>query len=115
MSLKWNTPASTLERELDNCQICGGYRGGVPGNENRIEGLIVCDYCTARRPPMPTGLVSATTVAVYTFGLMEQLILLTRKLNDPSADVGTPHEIIGRMQKLLSEVGQLPAAAPGVP
>ncbi len=30
----------------DNCEICDGTRG-VPGIENRIEGLTVCDYCHA--------------------------------------------------------------------
>jgi len=29
----------------DNCQICLGEKGGVRGNENRIHGLVVCDYC----------------------------------------------------------------------
>jgi hypothetical protein len=33
--------------ELDKCQVCYGFRGGVPGNENVIEGIIVCDYCHA--------------------------------------------------------------------
>jgi len=31
----------------DNCQVCRGERGGARGNENRIDGLIVCDYCDA--------------------------------------------------------------------
>ena len=29
----------------DNCQICHGSKGGVKGNENVINGVIVCDYC----------------------------------------------------------------------
>lgn len=29
----------------DGCQICAGTRGGVPGNENLINGISVCDYC----------------------------------------------------------------------
>lgn len=29
----------------DNCQKCEGRKGGVPGNENRINGVVVCDYC----------------------------------------------------------------------
>ena len=28
----------------DNCETCDGTRG-VPGNENRVDGLVVCDYC----------------------------------------------------------------------
>lgn len=31
----------------DNCEICHGAKGGVRGNENRIAGKIVCDYCHA--------------------------------------------------------------------
>ena len=32
----------------DNCEIEGCLREGVRGNENRIEGKIVCDYCYAQ-------------------------------------------------------------------
>lgn len=32
---------------LDGCEICHGAKGGVPGNENRIGGKVVCDYCHA--------------------------------------------------------------------
>ena len=31
----------------DNCQVCLGTKGGVRGNENRIGGLVACDYCSA--------------------------------------------------------------------
>lgn len=31
----------------DNCQVCLGENGGVRGNENRIRGLVACDYCHA--------------------------------------------------------------------
>lgn len=30
---------------LDNCEVCHGERGGVPGNENVVNGVIICDYC----------------------------------------------------------------------
>ena len=33
--------------EKDGCEICQGENGGVPGNENIIGGLTVCDYCTS--------------------------------------------------------------------
>lgn len=32
----------------DTCVICQGRNGGVPGNENMIDGEPVCDYCTAQ-------------------------------------------------------------------
>lgn len=30
---------------LDKCSVCKGIKGGVPGNENLINGVLVCDYC----------------------------------------------------------------------
>ncbi len=33
-------------QERDNCQVCKGAKGGVRGNENRINGVVICDYCT---------------------------------------------------------------------
>jgi len=38
------------EREnLDNCEICKGTKGGVKGNENIIDGVVMCDYCDAEK------------------------------------------------------------------
>ncbi len=31
----------------DNCQVCHGAKGGVRGNENRVHGIVCCDYCHA--------------------------------------------------------------------
>ena len=31
-----------MVKELDNCEICKGTKGGVKGNEN----IVMCDYCT---------------------------------------------------------------------
>ncbi len=38
-----------LEPEFarDNCQVCLGDRGGILGNENIVNGILVCDYCHA--------------------------------------------------------------------
>jgi hypothetical protein len=101
--------------EFDNCEICGGHRGGVRGNENRIEEIVVCDYCTVRVPPRPSGLVSAKTAAMYSFALSEQLAFLTKTLENPHANVGTPAEIIGRMHKLIAALAHLPLAPEGQP
>lgn len=30
----------------DRCQICRGRNGGVRGNENVIDGVVMCDYCS---------------------------------------------------------------------
>ena len=44
----------TLHQEMpdkypDNCQVCLGDHGGVKGNENIIDGIVMCDYCHADR------------------------------------------------------------------
>jgi len=31
----------------DACQVCHGAHGGVPGNENIVNGVVMCDYCHA--------------------------------------------------------------------
>lgn len=31
----------------DDCESCNGARGGVPGNENLVDGALICDYCHA--------------------------------------------------------------------
>ena len=31
----------------DKCEICEGKMGGIRGNENIINGRLVCDYCHA--------------------------------------------------------------------
>ncbi len=36
---------------LDECQLCLGAKGGVPGNENVVRGLVMCDYCHALLAP----------------------------------------------------------------
>ena len=42
-----------LERMIrppkDGCQVCNGECGGVKGNENIIDGIVMCDYCDAAR------------------------------------------------------------------
>ena len=31
----------------DRCEVCGGTRGGVRGNENIADDVRLCDYCHA--------------------------------------------------------------------
>ena len=33
------------EEEHDKCEFCLGIKGGALGNENVVNGIIVCDYC----------------------------------------------------------------------
>lgn len=35
------------EIEVDDCSRCHGSRGGVKGNENIVNGVLLCDYCCA--------------------------------------------------------------------
>ena len=50
---RWLDPGKTAlvpkHALRDNCEICHGIKGGVPGNENIIDGKRVCDYCHAER------------------------------------------------------------------
>ena len=39
----------------DNCVECKGCKGGVPGNENRINGRGLCDYCHAAQMHKSSG------------------------------------------------------------
>ena len=32
-------------REINSCEFCNGERGGVKGNENVVDGKLMCDYC----------------------------------------------------------------------
>ena len=40
----WNARARL--RGEDTCEICDDTRGGVIGNGQYIEGVLMCDYCT---------------------------------------------------------------------
>lgn len=35
------------EKYPDNCKVCKGTNGGVRGNENIIDNIVMCDYCHA--------------------------------------------------------------------
>jgi hypothetical protein len=43
-----------LQQELfrlgvrDECEECKGESGGVPGNENVVDGRVLCDYCSSK-------------------------------------------------------------------
>lgn len=56
--VKGPTSAAAGVKALDGCEFCLGAKGGVPGNENRIGGHVVCDYCT----PLATDIQRAAGV-----------------------------------------------------
>lgn len=42
------TPTLPLEgKAQDDCEVCHGTKGGVRGNENIVDGKVICDYCHA--------------------------------------------------------------------
>ena len=49
----WRGRAAAAEdvRKLkrDACQVCHGMKGGEPGNENIVDGIVMCDYCHAEK------------------------------------------------------------------
>lgn len=52
MYLACNTICVSIEEVVhalgkDACTVCHGANGGVPGNENIVNGVLMCDYCTA--------------------------------------------------------------------
>lgn len=98
-------PAAPHDR--DNCQVCLGLRGGVPGNENRWQGIAICDYCTCRRPAVAVGQVSASDVAMHRFALSEQLLLLRRTLGDLVIPTEAEH-LLRQMSAFLHTLGELP-------
>ena len=74
---------------LDKCEVCHGTKGGLPGNENHVNGLIMCDYCHAedmyRRnisalPPQRPSDEEAKT-------LIERLLVLYHKGSIPVARI----------------------------
>lgn len=32
---------------MSKCQVCKGTKGGIQGNDNIVNGVIMCDYCHA--------------------------------------------------------------------
>jgi hypothetical protein len=36
---------ASRKKKLDGCSMCKGAKGGAPGNENVVNGVVVCDYC----------------------------------------------------------------------
>lgn len=34
---------------FDDCAVCHGANGGIPGNENVIDGKLMCDYCLVKQ------------------------------------------------------------------
>lgn len=37
--------AGRIKPKLDKCEICHGAMGGVRGNEQNVDGVLMCDYC----------------------------------------------------------------------
>lgn len=46
--LKSRSYKKRTRKVSDNCQVCKGSEGGVNGNENIIDGVVLCDYCSVK-------------------------------------------------------------------
>lgn len=44
---RWCGRPGRCRHQRDRCEACSGERGGVPGNENIVDGKVLCDYCHA--------------------------------------------------------------------
>jgi len=55
-----NPPKNAEPASKDACEFCGGNKGGTPGNENIIDEVVVCDYCTALLMDMDAARAVAT-------------------------------------------------------
>lgn len=108
------TTPPVIPRDRDNCQVCLGLRGGVPGNENRWQGVVICDYCDVRRPAVVTGQVNASDVAMHRFALSEQLLLLRRLLSSHSISIEAEH-MMRQMGAFLHTLGELPVIPHSLP
>lgn len=106
--------STTAPHDRDNCQVCLGLCGGVPGNENRWQGIVICDYCTCRRPAAAAGQVSASDVAMHQFALSEQLLLLRRTLGDLALPPEAEH-LMRQMGTFLRTLGELPVLPHALP
>jgi hypothetical protein len=38
-------PVAVKREYRDGCEVCGGLRGGIPGNENSVGEVVMCAYC----------------------------------------------------------------------
>jgi hypothetical protein len=53
-------PECSGDTGRDACEVCKGERGGVPGNENIIDGVVMCDYRSADRHKTPNAPLNRT-------------------------------------------------------
>jgi hypothetical protein len=65
-------PAAPQEGTVkDACEVCKGESGGVPGNENIVNGVVMCDYCSSKTmEPVsaPTGEVKRWGIQIDNYG-----------------------------------------------
>ncbi len=99
----------------DKCQFCLGHKGGTPGNENVIGGVVVCDFCTALHmrtlepidpeKPIPEPITSEYAVAYgeswMDSALAAQIKILRERAGMTQADLA---EKIGTQQPAISRL-----------
>ncbi len=83
---------------MDNCEICKGAKGGVLGNENIVEGKVMCDYCSADyHGPYLIGGTTTPSPGEYNIAVegVKTLVALWAKF-DGTNWINLPHYGTGR-------------------
>jgi hypothetical protein len=84
------------EVERDACEMCLGAKGGVPGNENIIGGVVMCDYCHADKEAVVERLTVAMNEAEANNGQgpaevepsdLRTLLALAKRPGEPSEEM----------------------------
>ena len=76
-------------KSLDGCEICNGNSGGVLGNENIINGHIVCDYCHAAIKKMGIMVPAVPAPVSKQFGIVTEITQIPTECMKPQSGVAT--------------------------
>ena len=49
MFVEWLNEQGLYSQLRDHCTVCNGKSGGVLGNENVVNGVVMCDYCSSNK------------------------------------------------------------------
>jgi hypothetical protein len=93
---KYGAPSATLQQEIpkDRCEFCRGEKGGTPGNENVVEGIVVCDFCTAKLLPITARI---TSLEGENKAIVEALKELVPGIGDATTHEGVIKRIAARI------------------
>jgi len=100
----------TWHPSKDNCSICHGEKGGVKGNENIIDGKLICDYCSVGlshpSPPLASTLRHLVSKMDVPAEHKDDLIWLAKNLATNNKKHPDFPEAIHLVASLLKFTGQ---------